>query len=1141
VRFSEGLATLLREPGGSAGTVLVEVGPGRTLASLARQQGVTPAPEAIPTLPHPTELESADAFLLGALGRLWLAGADLKWEVFVDGERRQRVALPGYPFQRARHWVARGATNTATASAGGAAASEARGPLTKVPEIADWYWRPTWQAQALGTNGASATNAANASNATAGAVAPAWLLFVDDRGVGAALAQRLKARGEAVVTVAAGTAYAATGPDAFTLPPGARAAYVQLWEALRTRPVPPRAIVHLWNVGERAGASYDSLLWLLQALAGDEQPAALTIVSAGLHSIAGEAVPAPDKALLLGPCLVAPRELPWLRTRAVDLPVAASADSAGAWQRERIVESLLAEVDDLRRADAGQVGDSSGSERVVALRPGGRFVRAFERQRLESSGPSLPAGLRAGGTYLITGGLGGVGLEIAAWLARVAAARLVLLGRSPVPAPSDRPAWLASHGSDHPTSRLLLRLQEMEGTAGIAVLVARADVRDAAAVRAVVEQARARFGRIDGVFHAAGTIDDGLLQLKEQGATDDLVIASKVEGARSLDAALADQPPDLFVLFSSVSSFMGFEGQIDYAAANAFLDAFAEARNARAPGYTVAVNFSAWRDVGMAVRLADRFAEQAHAHGPETRWLPEVVTDTDAQFVVSGMFRRDRDWVLREHVVRDGDRSVMPGTGFVELTRAAAEAAEEKSTNPLGALVLQDLVFVAPLVVAGAEARRLTVSINRSDGQLTIASSAAADAGGMVTAQTHVVGRVAARESGPTPARVDLDAVRARCPGAQPVKERQLDQDFMRFGPRWANLDRIGIGSGEALVDLRLDDAFTGDLSTVPLHPALLDMATGGAQTLIPGFDRHRDFYVPFSYGRVVVHRGLTARLHSHVRHKTAAAGDTAAFDVTLCDSDGAVLVTVTDFVMKRLPASQGAFAATGAAVSATPAGASAATLREAALLHGMTPPEGIEALHRVLARRPGAQIVVSSVDIRRWRAQVDAEAQASAARSVPAATSAISAAGAGAAERPALAAAYVAPTDEWQRLVAGVWQTILGIGGIGIHDNFFELGGHSLLLTQAATRVRKAAGLDLPLSTLFSKLTIAELAADLQRASAAAAGAAPSKVAPLRAVSRDAYRTKRPAVAGGETGGPPPVAATPIPTAPDQKKPEAS
>jgi hypothetical protein len=159
----------------------------------------------------------------------------------------------------------------------------------------------------------------------------------------------------------------------------------------------------------------------------------------------------------------------------------------------------------------------------------------------------------------------------------------------------------------------------------------------------------------------------------------------------------------------------------------------------------------------------------------------------------------------------------------------------------------------------------------------------------------------------------------------------------------------------------------------------------------------------------------------------------------------------------------------------------------------------------------------------------------------VPAATSAISAAGAGAAERPALAAAYVAPTDEWQRLVAGVWQTILGIGGIGIHDNFFELGGHSLLLTQAATRVRKAAGLDLPLSTLFSKLTIAELAADLQRASAAAAGAAPSKVAPLRAVSRDAYRTKRPAVAGGETGGPPPVAATPIPTAPDQKKPEAS
>jgi hypothetical protein len=381
--------------------------------------------------------------------------------------------------------------------------------------------------------------------------------------------------------------------------------------------------------------------------------------------------------------------------------------------------------------------------------------------------------------------------------------------------------------------------------------------------------------------------------------------------------------------------------------------------------------------------------------------------------------------------------------------------------------------------------------------------------------------------------------VRARCGDQQPVQDGFLVQDFMRFGPRWANIARIAIGAGEALLDLQLADAFAGDLDHVALHPALLDMATGAAQSLIPGFDRHRDFYVPFSYGGVTVHRPLGARVHSHVRFKPAGAGassDTATFDVAIVDAAGAPLVMITDFVMKRVAARIGSFAGSRAVASATHPSQGAAGLREVALREGMTPPEGIEALTRVLAARPGSQVVVSSLDLARWQAAIVAQASADTGRAAAAgdATTAADAVS----DRPALASAYVEPSDDWQRLVAGVWQPILGIQRIGIHDNFFELGGHSLLLTQAATRVRKAAGLDLPLSTLFSKLTIAELAADLKRANeAAAAPTKTTKTAPLRAVSRDAYRTKRSAVEGAAVARPADDAAAP----PAEKKPETT
>src|SRR5262249_9477139 len=143
-----------------------------------------------------------------------------------------------------------------------------------------------------------------------------------------------------------------------------------------------------------------------------------------------------------------------------------------------------------------------------------------------------------------------------------------------------------AQGGDKQAGRIR-QLMALEAL-GAEVMVVKADVTDPAQMRAVVQRACERFGTIHGVLHTAGVLDDGAIQLKDAAAAN-AVLAPKVRGTLVLDAALAHIELDFMVLFSSISAFTGLAGQVDYAAANAFLDAYAQARVADDVGCTVAV------------------------------------------------------------------------------------------------------------------------------------------------------------------------------------------------------------------------------------------------------------------------------------------------------------------------------------------------------------------------------------------------------------------------------------------------------------------------------------------------------------------------------------------------------------------------
>ncbi len=565
VRFADNAALLLAEPR----RILLEVGPGNTLSTLARQHPAAgPGHAMIATLRHPKQADADEAVLLHALARFWLAGGEIDWTAFWAGERRRRVALPSYPFERQRYWV-----DPLPRSA------SPRRPAGRRNDPAEWLYVPVWKQSRLPVAATTVEAAPEAGES--------WLVFLDRRGLGEALARRLEGNGRAVVRVSEGDTYG-RGPAGFTVAPGRRANYDLLLEALgRT----PTHVLHLWNVTEGAleplletNAALDrgfySLVFLAQALGNRSvtDPTAITVVSNGLCEVTGEEPLDPLKAALLGPVAVIPREYPSLSCRNVDVTLSGPL--------ERTAAQILTE--------AGRAAGPSS----VAFRGNLRWVREYEPAPLPAVPEGTPPRLRQGGVCLITGGMGGIGLELAEHLAREARARLVLVGRSAFPERERWADWLALHDESDPIRRKIERLLAIEELGG-EVLALSADVADPAAMREVVAAAGRRFGAIHGVIHAAGVPGGGLLQGKSREVAE-RVLAPKVRGTQVLAELFSGVELDLFVLNSTVTVLLPEVGQTDYVAANAFLDAFAAAR-AREGRAAVSINWDAWREVGMAV------------------------------------------------------------------------------------------------------------------------------------------------------------------------------------------------------------------------------------------------------------------------------------------------------------------------------------------------------------------------------------------------------------------------------------------------------------------------------------------------------------------------------------------------------------
>lgn len=1023
VRYTDGLQCLL----GTADQVLLEVGPGRAMTSLARRHPARrPSHPVVASMRHSGE-EVADGHRLAeALGELWALGVDVDWAAWWGDERRLRVPLPTYRFERERHWIEPGQT---LQDARGGDDAETRLAL------ADWAYEPVWSRQNLPGRGEAAGPA---------------LVLCDDAGFGSALAARLRHRGVDTITVHAASRFRADSADAFVLRPDMREDWARLFDRLGRDERLPRQVHHCWLVGDvaaprrRNAAILDRGLHALMAMAPelaartDEGPVVVTLVTTDAQRVAGDSGTSALKATAIGAGRTVGAEYPTLEVRAIDIDL-------GRSNAATLADAVIDEAS-LDRERRGTSGD-------VALRGGERWTLAYGTTR-EPLAEGHESWLRHGGVYLVTGGLGGLGLSIADHLAHGFAARLVLVGRLALP-PRDEWERRLSEG-DLPlgVADRLHRLLALEA-AGAQVELVTADVADARALAKGIRRAAARFGPIEGVFHAAGTLDDGLIETRTRGAVE-AVLRPKIAGTQALEVALREaQPrhaPDFLLLFSSISAFAGLPGQADYAAANAFLDAYAQARRGQNATRVLSVGWSQWAQVGMAAALGARGGADGVLPGTlgsgraiEHPFLERCVTISDDEFVVTGILTPERHWVLDEHRVV-GAGALLPGTSFLEMIRAAVALVEK------GPLELSDVTFLKPFAVPDGGERALRVHVRRQGSgvwKVAVLGRAGTDDEWV----EHAHGAAQSRASSTARPPLDLGAVAERC---APARCGAADQPMMLFGPRWDVIVQALAGPhGEALLQLELPQPYLSETAAMGLHPALLDFATAGAQTLIPGRDAARDFYAPFTYRRFVMHAPLPAVAWSHIR-LVSADGQTAVFDVTITDGDGTILAEVREFTMIHV-----GDAARLANLMADASCAQQKVAPPAQEREGILPSEGVEVIARLLSGRHAPHTVISPYELgpvlRRLRTRPRAVRRDTA--------------GADPADLPATAI---------EQAIADLWCDLLGMDAVGRHDNFFDLGGHSLLAVQFTNRLRRKTGRTLPLAAMLGQPTVAGLAATL-------------------------------------------------------------
>jgi acyl transferase domain-containing protein/acyl carrier protein len=522
VNFAAGMETLSQQ----GYEIFVEVGGKPILIGMSRQWQLNPHSLWLPSLRQGQDDWQS---MLQTLSKLYLHGAAVDWQGFYQDYRCRRLQLPTYTFERQRYWIETETQNL---------------------NIQDCLYQVEWQPEPLSSQPVKESGS--------------WLIFADNGGVASTLAQLLEQQGDICTLV-----YSQKQQQGKYINPASAYDFEQLLQSVSQNPQPLKGVIHLWSLQAASSNNLTisdledaqimgcgSVLYLVQALtkAGCSTPR-LWLVTQTATAVKQHPVSlAIAQSSLWGLGKVIALEHPQLWGGMFDF------DADIDLEQIKMLSAQICHPD---------------AEDHIALRDKQRYVA-----RLVRSNPPQKNNLtfKPEATYLITGGLGGLGLKVAEWMVEQGARHLVLVSRSGITT----------------QQQVIIKLQQ----AGVEVLVEAVDVAKVSEVASLFAQINKAMPPLLGIIHAAGvpgyqTIEEMDLSVLES------TLRAKVLGTWVLHQLTQEMKLDFFVSFSSIASVWGSKGQAHYAAANHFLDVLAHYRQGMGLP-ALSINWGPWAGSGMA-------------------------------------------------------------------------------------------------------------------------------------------------------------------------------------------------------------------------------------------------------------------------------------------------------------------------------------------------------------------------------------------------------------------------------------------------------------------------------------------------------------------------------------------------------------
>ncbi|GAA0894710.1 hypothetical protein GCM10009122_43910 [Fulvivirga kasyanovii] len=504
---------------------------------------------------------------LEKLAKLWISGADIDWSLFYQHAQPKRVSLPTYPFAKERYWIKTPAFSLSTdqfvvqeIDTDGEPEEEKKRRL---------HYQPHWVEQTLGI-----------SEEKTPEKSPILMLNATDELLEAI--QKEYGQDKPVIFIKSGKSFQEVEPSVYTLDLQQEDHFKQLVESLAKKDQLPYRVVHqALNTGSlektdevtrQVNHGIVALFNLCKALMAQKHHAPVQILSI----FNSQDVAAPFSAALGG----------FFKTLALENP-----HYHGKTIEVQRGEDVSVPTEEKVRIIVDEFNDGNWKKNEVRYKfreekqGYTRYVRELAQYvRIEGIKDKLP--LKQNGVYIVSGGLGGLGLVFSEYLVKNYQCNLVIFGRSELKAAQEA------------------KLERLRAY-GTEILYLQADASSLEDMEDVVKTAKGRFSQVNGVLHSAGVNIDSFI-LRKSREEMDKVLAPKIYGTINLDLATREEDLDVFILFSSIAGVMGNVGQCDYAYGNHFLDSFAENRESlvkaqKRTGKTLSVNWTYWEEGGMHI------------------------------------------------------------------------------------------------------------------------------------------------------------------------------------------------------------------------------------------------------------------------------------------------------------------------------------------------------------------------------------------------------------------------------------------------------------------------------------------------------------------------------------------------------------